>query len=76
MQELVLRRGQLFSITLQLATPLSETNLVTRATFALMGDNYYRRPYSFEVVTVSKATGTKLKLNVEMKTPANVPVGR
>lgn len=70
----MLRRGQLFSISLQLATPLSGNNLVTRATFALLGDDYYRHPYAFEVVTVSKATGKTL--NVEMKTPADVPVGR
>lgn len=73
-QDLVLRRGQLFSVSLKLATPISGNKLVTRATFALLGDNYYQRPYSFEVVTVSKATGTTL--NVEMKTPADVPVGR
>lgn len=72
-QGLVLRRGQLFALSLQLATPISDTNLVTRATFAILGDSV-RRPYSFEVATVSKAAGDKL--NVELTTPANVPVGK
>ena len=67
---LVLRRGQLFSLSLELATPISSVNLVTRATFALVR---YSNPYSFEVVTVSKATGNKL--NIELKTPSDVPVG-
>ena len=71
--QLVLRRGQLFSLVLQLATPPSGTSFVTRATFAIMGDNS-RRPYSFEVATVSRVVGQML--SVDLKTPADVPVGR
>ena len=70
---LILRRGQLFSLTFQLATPISGTNLVTKAIFTLLG-KYDVQLKSFEVVAVSRATEDEL--TVELRTPADAEIGR
>ena len=67
---LILRRGQLFSLTLNLATPVSGTNLVTTATFTLLG----RSRKTFEVAAVSRPSGTEL--TVELTTPSDAAIGR
>jgi transglutaminase 1 len=73
MEGLVLRRGQLFSLTLHLAKPISAANLVTTAMFTLLGSRN-RSIRSFEVATVSKPSGTVL--TVELTTPSDAGIGR
>ena len=72
--DLIVRRGQLLSLSLELARPLLEAGtVVARAVFTLQGPRM-RRPLSFEVITTCTSEGSALR--VELKTPADVAVGR
>lgn len=73
-QELIVRRGQMFFVTVISKQPLpANTKIVSNAVFQLK-ESSGRRPFTFEVDTVTRiAQGKNIK--IELKTPANVPVG-
>ncbi len=73
--ELILRRGQPFSLTIVPTTDLpSGTEIATKAVFQMQSVSTKLLVKAFEVDTVTTVHGTAIR--VELKTPVTAAVGR